>query len=152
MRDRRKQGRFVVSDQGAYGCGAGVQPRAHSAGGVILSSVHRPGLRLQRLQLADDQAHRNYPSAPSDWKLAGLGWIFSLAIFFLGASAVVLVRWVEEGGPRRAEFTAGLCWGRRLLFVGDRGSISTSFGWSISATVCSAGLGSASATSLRCRL
>ena len=49
-------------------------------------------------------------SGPGDWKLTELGWIFSLAIFFLGASAAILGRWVEEGGPRRAMFTAGLCW------------------------------------------
>ena len=49
-------------------------------------------------------------SAPGDWKLTELGWIFSIAIFFLGASAAVLGRWVEEGGPRRAMFTAALCW------------------------------------------
>jgi MFS family permease len=49
-------------------------------------------------------------SAPGDWPLTELGWIFSLAIFFLGASAAVLGRWVEDGGPRRAMFTAALCW------------------------------------------
>jgi MFS family permease len=49
-------------------------------------------------------------SAPNDWKLTELGWIFSLAIFFLGTSAAVFGRWVEEGGPRRAMFTAALCW------------------------------------------
>ena len=49
-------------------------------------------------------------STPDDWKLTELGWIFSIAIFFLGASAAVLGRWVEEGGPRRAMFTAALCW------------------------------------------
>jgi MFS family permease len=49
-------------------------------------------------------------SAPDDWKLTELGWIFSLAIFFLGASAALLGRWVEEGGPRQAMFTAALCW------------------------------------------
>ncbi len=49
-------------------------------------------------------------SAPDDWKLTDLGWIFSIAIFFLGASAAVFGRWVEEGGPRRAMFTSGLCW------------------------------------------
>jgi len=49
-------------------------------------------------------------SVPGDWKLTDLGWIFSLAIFFLGVSAAVFGRWVEEGGPRRAMFTAGLCW------------------------------------------
>jgi MFS family permease len=49
-------------------------------------------------------------STPGDWKLTELGWIFSLAIFFLGVSAAVFGRWVEEGGPRRAMFTAALCW------------------------------------------
>src|SRR3984885_8981934 len=49
-------------------------------------------------------------SAPDDWKLTDLGWIFSIAIFVLGFSAALFGRWVEEGGPRRAMFTAGLCW------------------------------------------
>ena len=49
-------------------------------------------------------------SAPEDWKLTELGWIFSIAIFFLGVSSSVFGRWVEEGGPRRAMFTAALCW------------------------------------------
>jgi MFS family permease len=49
-------------------------------------------------------------STPDDWKLTELGWIFSLAIFFLGVSAALLGRWVEEGGPRKAMFTAALCW------------------------------------------
>src|SRR5215469_8778540 len=49
-------------------------------------------------------------SAPDDWKLTEIGWIFSIAIFVLGASAALLGRWVEEGGPRRAMFTAALCW------------------------------------------
>src|SRR6202451_4378715 len=50
-------------------------------------------------------------ATPDDWKLTDLGWIFSIAIFFLGASAAVLGRWVEEGGPRRAMFPAALCFG-----------------------------------------
>ncbi len=49
-------------------------------------------------------------SAPGDWKLTELGWIFSIAIFVLGVSSAVFGRWVEEGGPRRAMFTAALCW------------------------------------------
>jgi len=48
--------------------------------------------------------------AQGDWKLTELGWIFSLAIFFLGVSSAVFGRWVEEGGPRKAMFTAALCW------------------------------------------
>ncbi|MBN9076176.1 MAG: MFS transporter, partial [Rhizobiales bacterium] len=31
--------------------------------------------------------------APEDWKLTQLGWIFSLAIFFLGVSSAVFGRW-----------------------------------------------------------
>ena len=54
-------------------------------------------------------------STPADWKLTDLGWIFSIAIVFLGLSAAVFGRWVEEGGPRRAMFTAGLCWGGGFL-------------------------------------
>ena len=54
-------------------------------------------------------------SAPDDWKLTELGWIFSIAIFFLGFSAAVLGRWVEEGGPRRTMFAAALCFGGGFL-------------------------------------
>ena len=49
-------------------------------------------------------------STPDDWKLTDLGWIFSIAMVFLGISAAVFGRWVEEGGPRRAMFTAGCLW------------------------------------------
>src|SRR5271154_1577186 len=54
-------------------------------------------------------------SAPDNWKLTDLGWIFSIAVFFHGASAAVLGRWVEEGGPRRTMFTAALCFGGGFL-------------------------------------
>jgi MFS family permease len=54
-------------------------------------------------------------SAPSDWKLTQLGWIFSIAIFVLGVSAAAFCRWVEEGGPRKAMFTAGGCWASGFL-------------------------------------
>jgi MFS family permease len=54
-------------------------------------------------------------SAAGDWNLAELGWIFSIGIFFLGTSAAVFGRWVEEGGPRRAMFTAGCCFGGGFL-------------------------------------
>ncbi len=54
-------------------------------------------------------------SAPGDWKLTGLGWIFSIAIVCLGLSAALMGRWVEEGGPRRAMVAAGLCFGGGFL-------------------------------------
>ena len=90
-------------------------------------------------------------SAPDDWKLTDLGWIFSIAIVFLGLSAAVCGRWVEEGGPRRAMFTAGAVLGRRLPGLRRRRLRSTISGWSISATACSAASASASATSRRSR-
>ena len=58
---------------------------------------------------------RAIPSSPQDWALTDLGWIFSLGIFFLGVSAALLGRWVEEGGPRKAMFTAALCWAGGFL-------------------------------------
>jgi MFS family permease len=54
-------------------------------------------------------------SAPNDWKLTELGWIFSIAIFFLGVSSAIFGRWVEEGGPRKAMFTSALCWAGGFL-------------------------------------
>ncbi|HUZ91666.1 MAG TPA: OFA family MFS transporter [Methylocella sp.] len=57
-------------------------------------------------------------SAPDDWKLTQLGWIFSIAIFMLGTSAAVMGRWVEESGPRRAMFAAALCFGGGFVVAG----------------------------------
>src|ERR1700733_2962503 len=54
-------------------------------------------------------------SAPDDWNLPALGWIFSIAIFVLGFSAAIFGRWVEEGGPRKAMFTSALCWAGGFL-------------------------------------
>ncbi len=54
-------------------------------------------------------------SAPGDWKLTDIGWIFTLGIFFLGVSAAILGRWVEDGGPRRAMFAAALCFSGGFL-------------------------------------
>ncbi|MDQ4146683.1 MAG: OFA family MFS transporter [Pseudomonadota bacterium] len=48
---------------------------------------------------------------PGDWKLTQLGWIYSLAIVFLGLSAAVFGHWVERAGPRKAMFTAACCFG-----------------------------------------
>jgi MFS family permease len=58
-----------------------------------------------------------------DWTIADLGWIFSLAIVFLGLSAAVFGRWVESAGPRAAMFTAA------CLFCG--GLAVAAFGVSI---------------------
>jgi MFS family permease len=54
-------------------------------------------------------------SAPTDWNLKDVGWIFSIAIVFLGLSSAVFGRWVERVGPRRSMFTAALCFGGGFL-------------------------------------
>src|SRR5215475_3856198 len=50
-------------------------------------------------------------SAPEDWKLSTIGWVFSIAIVFLGLSAALFGAWLERVGPRRAMFVAALCFG-----------------------------------------
>ena len=54
-------------------------------------------------------------SAPGDWNLKQLGWIFSIAIVFLGASAALFGRWVERVGPRKSMFAAALCFAGGFL-------------------------------------
>src|ERR1700686_2488325 len=54
-------------------------------------------------------------SAPGDLDLKQVGWIFSIAIVFLGSSAAVFGRWVERVGPRKSMFTAALCFGGGFL-------------------------------------
>jgi MFS family permease len=113
--------------QGPGHAGVGLLHRDRSVAGVGFSRWTVPPAALC-VHLCIGQAYAfsvfNLPmtrligitqSAPDDWKLTDLGWIFSLAIFFLGVSAAVLGRWVEEGGPRRAMFTAALCWSGGFL-------------------------------------
>jgi MFS family permease len=47
-------------------------------------------------------------SAPGDWDLTTLGWIFSIAIVFLGLSAAFGGKWLERVGPRKAMFVSAL--------------------------------------------
>ena len=48
-------------------------------------------------------------STADDWKLTTLGWIFSIALFTLGASAATFGKWLERVGPRKAMFASALC-------------------------------------------
>ncbi len=48
-------------------------------------------------------------TAPGDWKLSTIGWVFSTAIVFLGLSAAVFGAWLERVGPRMAMFAAAVC-------------------------------------------
>jgi MFS family permease len=50
-------------------------------------------------------------SAPNDWSIPEIGWIFSLGIVFLGLSAAFTGTWLDRVGPRKAMFTAACCFG-----------------------------------------
>ncbi|QPF90343.1 OFA family MFS transporter [Bradyrhizobium commune] len=45
-----------------------------------------------------------------DWKVASLGWMYTLFFVFLGVSAAIWGGWLERVGPRKAGFVAALCW------------------------------------------
>ncbi len=66
-------------------------------------------------------------STDGDWKLTDLTWIFTLAILFLGLSAALFGKWVQENGPRKAALVAALCWGSGFV-IGALG-ISTHQLW-----------------------
>ncbi len=50
-------------------------------------------------------------SAPDDWQLTTLGWVFTLAYVFLGLSAGLAGSWQERVGPRFSGFVAAICFG-----------------------------------------
>ncbi len=54
-------------------------------------------------------------SAPGDWSIPAIGWIFSLAIVVLGLSAAIFGKWVERVGPRKAMLAAAMCFGGGFL-------------------------------------
>ena len=54
-------------------------------------------------------------SAASDWRLTTVGWIFSIAIVFLGLSASLFGKWLEREGPRKVMFVSALCFSGGFL-------------------------------------
>ncbi len=58
------------------------------------------------------------PKPGVDWTVPELGWIFSLAIMFLGLSAAFGGKWVERVGPRMAMFVAAICFSVGLILAG----------------------------------
>src|SRR5262245_18801922 len=50
-----------------------------------------------------------------DWKVASLGWMYTLFFVLLGVSAAIWGGWLERVGPRKAGVVAALCWGGGLL-------------------------------------
>ena len=54
-------------------------------------------------------------SAGGDWNLKDVGWIFSIAILFLGSAAALFGRWVERVGPRKSMFVSAICFAGGFL-------------------------------------
>lgn len=50
-----------------------------------------------------------------DWQLTSIGWVFTIALFFLGAAAAVFGKWMERVGPRKAMFVSALCFSGGFL-------------------------------------
>jgi len=50
-----------------------------------------------------------------DWKVASMGWMFTLFFVLLGVSAAIWGGWLERVGPRKAGVVAAFCWGGGLL-------------------------------------
>src|SRR5450432_1223205 len=50
-----------------------------------------------------------------DWRVASLGWMFTLFFVVLGVSAAIWGGWLERVGPRKAGVVAALCWAGGLL-------------------------------------
>lgn len=65
-------------------------------------------------------------SAPGDWPLKTITWVFSAAIVMLGLSAALFGAWLERVGPRRAMFAAALCFSAGF-FVGAAGVVTHQF-------------------------
>ena len=45
-----------------------------------------------------------------DWKVASMGWMYTLFFVLLGVSAAVWGGWLERVGPRKAGFVSAMCW------------------------------------------
>jgi MFS family permease len=51
-----------------------------------------------------------------DWRIATLGWMYTLFFVFLGCAAALWGGWLERAGPRKAGVVSALCWCGGMLF------------------------------------
>ena len=80
-----------------------------SIGSVYAWSIFNPALV---------RIHGVVVSAPEDWSLKQVVWVFTVAIVCLGLSAAFAGRWLEKVGPRTVGIVAALCWGGGFLVGG----------------------------------
>src|ERR1700687_2704402 len=50
-----------------------------------------------------------------DWRVASMGWMYTLFFVLLGVSAAIWGGWLERAGPRKAGVVAAVCWGGGLV-------------------------------------
>jgi MFS family permease len=50
-----------------------------------------------------------------DWRVASMGWMFTLFFVVLGVAAAIWGGWLERAGPRKAGVVAAICWAGGLL-------------------------------------
>ena len=50
-----------------------------------------------------------------DWRVASMGWMYTLFFVILGVSAAMWGGWLERVGPRKAGFVAACCWAGGLV-------------------------------------
>ena len=54
-------------------------------------------------------------SAPGDWTIPQVSWLYSTGLILLGLSAAFFGKWVEKNGPRKTMFVSACCWGGGFL-------------------------------------
>jgi MFS family permease len=87
----------------AYGFSVFWLPLSRALG--IDRSVECPGMGLGQALF----------TTTCDWRIADLGWMYTLFFVFLGLSAATFGGWLERVGPRKAGFVSALCWCGGLL-------------------------------------
>ena len=77
-----------------------------------------------------------------DWKVASMGWMYTLFFVVLGFSAAAWGGWLERAGPRKAGFVAALCWcGGLVLGANGINTQQLRLIWSGSGVIGGIGLG-----------
>ncbi|AYD03743.1 OFA family MFS transporter [Neorhizobium sp. NCHU2750] len=56
-------------------------------------------------------------STSCNWRVADLGWIYTLFFVLLGCSAALWGGWLEHVGPRKAAFVSACCWCGGILLA-----------------------------------
>ena len=87
----------------AYGFSVFWLPLSRAIG--INQSVECPGMRIGQALF----------TTTCDWRIADLGWMYTLFFVLLGISAATWGGWLERAGPRKAGVVSALCWCGGLL-------------------------------------